>query len=151
MKKIFFIFLFAQLIVTSAYSQGMVGSWKTVSNIIEEMDGRKRDMSVLLKQKWPCLSELQTVFEANGTQIMKSPKNCGPADYNKLPPSTWKMTGHAISITNNSMPTPLGYTSTYNVTFIGNKAIFMHEYTTEEKIKLHTPNAKKIVITYEKL
>jgi hypothetical protein len=53
MKKIFFIFLSAQLIVTSAYSQGMVGSWKTLSNIVEEMDGRKRDMSVLLKQKWP--------------------------------------------------------------------------------------------------
>jgi len=114
------------------------------------MDGKKKDMSALLKEKWPCLVELQTVFEANGTQVMKSPKNCGPIDYNKLPASTWKMRGNIISISNKDMPSPLGNTATYLVEFIGNKAIFTHEYSNEEKTKLHTPNAKKLVITYQK-
>ncbi|MBS1947238.1 MAG: hypothetical protein JST47_05680 [Bacteroidetes bacterium] len=134
----------------SVRSQSIVGSWKTVSNIIEDVDGKSRDMSARLNQKWPCLAELQTIFNANGTQVMKSPKNCGPIDYNKLPASTWKMIGNTISITNNSMPSPLGNTATYSVKFIGNRAIFIHEYTREEKIKLHTPNAKKLVITYQK-
>ena len=98
------------------------------------------------------MSELMTIFEVNGKQYMKSPKNCGPMDYNKLPPSTWKMSGNTISITNTNVPNPLGNTSTYTVKFSGNKVILMHEYTQEEKKKL--PGGKKskeLIMTYQRV
>jgi len=144
--------LFLLLICASiTKSQSVVGAWKTVSNVLEESNGTKKDMLAMQLKLGPCMAQLQTVFEANGKQVTKSPAACGPIDYNKLPPSTWKMQGNTISITNTSLPTPLGTTATYKVEFSGNKAVFTHDYSDEERKKLRSKNVKRVVITYERI
>jgi hypothetical protein len=145
-------FVFGMLLFTAAASaQSVVGSWKTISNVLEDITGKKKDLMTMQLKLYPCMAQLQTIFEANGHQIMKSPSKCGPFDYSKLAASEWKMNGNVISISNASMPTPLGNTATYKVEFQVNKAIFTHDYTDTERIKLHTPNAKRVIITYQRL
>ena len=151
MKKFLLITLFFIATVNFLYAQSVVGAWKTLSNVIENSDNKKTDMFSMQLKMWPCMAELQTIFEADGKQIMKSPGKCGPMDYNKLSASSWKMNGNEISITNASTPSPLGITATYKVEFIGNKVTFTHEYTDSERKKLHTLKAKKVIITYVKI
>ena len=151
MKKLILLFIIAATFTDTLRAQGIVGSWKTISNIIVDNDGIKTDLIVMQQKHWPCMAGIQTIFEANGKQYMKSSKKCGPIDYNKLAASTWKMSGNTISITNASMPNPLGNTATYTVGFEGNKAILTHEYSADEKAKLHSPKVKKVIITYQRI
>ena len=151
MKKSLLVTIFIIATANFLYAQSIVGAWKTLSNIIENSDNKQTDLLSMQLKMWPCMAQLQTIFEADGKQIMKSPNRCGPIDYNKLSASSWKMNGNEISITNTSMPSPLGGTATYKVEFIGNKVIFTHEYTDKERKKLHTPKAKKVIITYVKI
>jgi len=151
MKKKLLITLFFIATANFLFAQSIVGAWKTLSNVMENSDNKKTDMLSMQLKMWPCMAQLQTIFQADGKQIMKSPARCGPMDYNKLSASSWKMTGNEISITNTSMPTPLGVTATYKVEFSGNKAIFTHEYSDDERKKLHTPKTKKVIITYVKI
>lgn len=151
MKQIILFFLTA-IVCSSTYSQSIVGSWKTLSNVSEDIDGSKNDIVPLQIKTWACMSNLKTVFEANGKQIMQSPPNCGPIDYNKLPSSTWKMKGNVITITNEHLPNPFGNSTNYVVEFLGeNKVVFTHLYTIEEKGKLHDKKIKKISITYARI
>jgi hypothetical protein len=151
MKKLILLLFIAATFANTLRAQSVVGSWKTISNAMVNNDGSKTDLIVMQQKQWPCMSAIQTIFEASGKQYMKSPKNCGPFDYNKLAPSTWKMSGNTISITNTSLPNPLGNTATYTVAFAGNKAIFTHEYSAAEKAKLHNETIKKVIITYQRI
>jgi hypothetical protein len=151
MKKIFLLIFSITISVNILTAQSIVGTWKTISNVIEDLDGSKSDMVTMQLKHWPCMADLHTIFDANGKQFMKSPKNCGPIDYNKFGASTWKMNGNTISITNKEMPNPLGITSTYTVSLAGNKAILTHEYSAEEKNKLHSSKIKKVIITYQRV
>ena len=132
-------------------AQNIVGAWKTISNVLVNTDGSKRDLTAMQFKQWPCMANLQTIFETNGKQYMKSEKKCGPIDYNQLPVSTWKVNGNIISITNTGMPTPLGNTSVYKVAFSDKTAVFTHVYTPEEQSKLHNKKVKEVVITYQRL
>jgi hypothetical protein len=140
-------FTFSNMLV----AQSIIGTWKTVSNVVVNLDGTKSDITAMQLKQWPCMADLHTIFDANGKQYMKSEKKCGPIDYNKLAVSTWKMSGATISITNTSMPNPLGNTSTYSVAFSGNTATFTHVYTDQERVKLHSKKVKEIVITYQRV
>lgn len=151
MKKSLLITLLFIVTANLLSAQSIVGAWKTLSNVMENSDSKKTDMLSMQLKMWPCMAQLQTIFQADGKQIMKSPVKCGPMDYNKLSASSWKMNGNEISITNTSMPSPLGVTASYKLEFIGNKVIFTHEYTDDERKKLHTPKAKKVIITYVKI
>jgi hypothetical protein len=151
MKKSLLIILFFIVTINFLYAQSIVGKWKTLSSVIENSGNKKTDILSMQLKMWPCLAQLETIFEANGKQITKSPTKCGPIDYDKQPASSWKMNGNEISITNSSMPSPLGVTATYKVEFSGNKAVFTHEYTDMERKKLHTPKAIKVMITYVKI
>ncbi len=151
MKSKLLITLLFISITNFLFAQSIVGAWKTLSNVIENNDNKQTDILSMQLKMWPCMAQLQTIFEANKTQIMKSPTRCGPIDFNKLSASSWKMNGNEISITNTSMPSPLGVTAIYKVEFSGNKVIFTHEYTDSERKKLHTPKAKKAIITYIKI
>lgn len=145
-------FVLGMLLLTAAASaQSVVGSWKTVSNVLEDNTGKKKDLMAMQLKLYPCMAQLQTIFEANGKQIMKSPAKCGPFDYSKLAASEWKMNGNVISISNASLPTPLGNTATYKVEFQVNKAVFTHDYTDAERTKLHSPTAKRVIITYQRI
>ena len=151
MKNFLVITLFFIATTNFLYAQSIVGAWKTLSNVIENSDNKKTDILSMQLKMWPCMAQLQTIFQADGKQITKSPSRCGPIDYNKLPASSFKINGNEISITNTSMPSPLGVTATYKVEFSGNKIILTHEYTDNERKKLHTPKAKKAIITYVKI
>lgn len=137
--------------ISGTHAQSVVGKWKTISNITENDNGKTKDLLAMQLKMWPCIKDLQTIFEANGKQTVKSPSKCGVMDYNAMPASSWKMNGNTIVITNNSMPTPLGNSATYTVTFKGKQALFTHVYTEEEKKKLHTPHVKSVTITYERI
>lgn len=131
-------------------AQSIIGAWKTISNVIEDLDGTKSDIVPKQIKMYPCIAELQTIFDANGKQYFKSPKNdCD--EFVKLPGSTWKMNGKTISLTNTKVPTPLGTTSTFTVDFVGNKAILTKEYSAEERAKMYKSKAKKITITYQRV
>lgn len=132
-------------------AQTIVGAWKTISNVMVNTDGSKKDLTEMQFKHWPCMANLQTIFEANGKQYLKSEQKCGSVDYNQLPASTWKMNGNTISITNTDVPTPLGNTSVYKVAFLDKTAIFTHVYTPEEQSKLHNKKVKELVITYHRL
>ena len=132
-------------------AQTIVGAWKTLSNVMVNTDGSKENLTEMQFKHWPCMANLQTIFEANGKQYMKSEQKCGSVDYNQLPASTWKMNGNTISITNTDVPTPLGNTSVYKVAFLDKTAIFTHVYTPEEQSKLHNKKVKESVITYHRL
>ncbi len=132
-------------------AQTIVGAWKTISNVVVNKDDAKKDLTALQFKQWPCMANLQTIFEANGKQYVKSEKKCGPVDYSRLPTSTWKMNGNSISITNTGIPTPLGNTAVYQVAFSGKTAVFTHVYTPEEQSKLQNSKVKEIVITYQRL
>ena len=143
------------LFTLSAFStiltaQSIVGTWKTVSHTVVNTDGTKTDITAMQIKHWPCMADLQTIFDANGKQYTKSPQKCGPIDANKLGPSTWKMNGKTIAITNTEIPTPLGNTATYNVDFTGNKVTLTHEYSAEEKEKLHSKKVKQVILTYQR-
>jgi hypothetical protein len=150
-KRIFLLLILAAVFSTTLKAQNMVGTWKTASSIVINMDNTKTDITAMQLKQWPCMAEVQTIFDANGKQYMKSAKKCGPVDFNKLEASTWKMNGKTISITNASMPTPLGNTSIYTVDFSGNKAVLTHEYSAEEKSKLHSKKVKEVIITYQRV
>lgn len=141
------------LIIVTAFTQAqsIVGKWRTVSNITENDNGKTKDLLALQLKISPCLKDLQTIFEAGGKQITKSPGKCGMIDYNAIPASSWKMEGSTIIVTNNSIPNPLGNSSSYTITFKGNQAVFTHTYTEEEKKKLHAPHIKRVTITYERI
>lgn len=149
-KKFLGIFILMTLTKILA-AQTIVGAWKTASSVVVNTDGSKEELTVMLLKQWPCMANLQTIFESNGTQHMKSEKKCGPFDYNKLPASTWKMKGNTISITNTGMPTPLGNTSVYTVAFSDKTVVFTHVYTQEEQSKLHNKKVKEDIITYHRL
>jgi len=153
MQKLLFLLLSVALSANDSQAQSIVGSWRTISQLIVNEDGSKKDLMVMQTRRWACMADLQTIFEANGKQLMKTSANCStPINYDKLPPSDWKMTGHNISITNKSTPGPLGTTATYTVEFSGNKAILTHEYSTAEKQQLPgSAKIKKVVITYQRL
>src|ERR1035437_6701937 len=151
MKKQILLLLIAMALVHCINAQSIVGTWKTISNMVINTDGSKTDITALQFKQWPCMADLHTVFDANGKQYMKSAKKCGSLDYSTLAASSWKMNGKTISIANTTMPTPLENTATYTVDFAKNKAVFTHEYSAEEKAKLHTPKVKKVVITYQRV
>lgn len=142
-----FLLVFSKALI----AQTVVGAWKTVSNVLVKTDGSKNDLTALQWKRWPCLADLQTIFDANGKQYMKSEKKCGPLDYNKLPAATWKMNNNSITITNSGMPNPLGNTAVYKVTFLAKTVVFTHVYTPEEQLKLHDRNVKEVIITYQRL
>jgi hypothetical protein len=150
MKKIF-LFLFAIYgSINLLSAQSMVGAWRTISNVIEDLDGTKSDIVPKQTKMYPCIADLQTIFDANGKQYFKSPKNdCD--EFVKLPGSTWKMNGKTLSLTNTKVPTPLGTTSTFTVDFIGDKAILTKEYSADERAKMYKSKAKKITITYQRV
>jgi len=152
--KYFLLYLLVSLTVSnSADAQSIVGAWKMLSQVTLNEDGTEKDLTALQRKQWPCLADLQTIFGADGKQTMKLPAGCkSPMDYSKLPASTWTMKGNSITISNKSLPTPLGTSSSYTVTFSGKKAVFTHEYSTEEKAKLRMGGKiKRIVITYERV
>lgn len=149
-KKILVLLFMLSSFSTILTAQSIVGIWKTINNIVVNTDGTKTDITAMQIKHWPCMADLQTIFDAGGKQYMKSSQKCGPIDYNKLEPSTWKMNGKTITITNTTMPTPLGNTATYTVDFTGNKATLTHEYSTEEKAKLHSKKVKQVIITYQR-
>ncbi|MDR3693001.1 hypothetical protein [Mucilaginibacter sp.] len=151
MKKIILLLFISGTCINLLSAQSIVGSWKTISNTLVNSDGSADNLTVMQQKQWPCMADIQTIFEASGKQYMKSPKNCGPFDFSKVVPSTWKMLGNTISITNTSMPNPLGKTATYTVAFAGNTATFTHEYTAAEKAKLHSKAIKKVIITYQRV
>ena len=152
MKKTIIILIILCCGAQYAVAQSIVGAWKTVSTIVEDLDGKTRDMVAMQWKHFPCMAGIETVFEAGGKQITKGPAHCGPLDYSKLGASIWKMNGNQLSITNEKMPTPLGTTATYTVAFAGNKVMLTHEYTAAEKQKLTgSTKLKKIVITYQRI
>ncbi len=151
MKKQILLMTVSVMPILFANAQSMIGKWKTLGMTVENIDGSKTDLRSMQLKHWPCLSEMETVFEANGKEYSRSPKNCGMIDYNKIPPADWKLTGNTLSLTDNGdMPNPLGKTATYAVSFSGNKVTLTHVYTSEEKAKLHTPKAKQTVLVYQR-
>jgi hypothetical protein len=152
MKKVFLFALLSVRFCTAIQAQDIVGRWKTISNIVENTDGSSKDLRLMQLKRWPCMADIETVFEAGGKQYTKSEKKCGMVDYNKLGNAVWKMTGNTISITADaSMPNPLGNTATYIVVVANNTATFTHIYTAVEKIALHNTKIKKVIITYKKV
>ena len=152
MKKACLFALLSVWFCTAGQAQDIVGRWKTISNIAENTDGSSKDLRLMQLKLWPCMADIETVFEAGGKQYTKSEKKCGMIDYNKLGNATWKMNGNIISITADAaMSNPLGSTATYVVTAVNNTAIFTHVYTAAEKIALHNTKIKKVTITYKKV
>ncbi len=152
MKKVFLFAWISCWCYTAIQAQDIVGRWKTISNIVENMDGSTRDLRVTQLKLWPCTADIETVFEAGGKQYTKSDKKCGGIDYDKLGNATWKMNGNTISITADAaMANPLGNMSTYTVAVAGNTATFTHVYTAAEKTVLRNTKMKKVIITYKKV
>ena len=133
-------------------AQSIVGTWKTISQLMVNEDGTQKDLMAIQTRQYACMKDLETIFEASGKQRMKAPANCKtPIDYEKMEASDWKMVGHTLSVTNKSMPTPLGTTATYTVQFSGNTAMLTHEYSPAEKQKLPgSVKVQKVVITYQR-
>jgi hypothetical protein len=152
MKKVFLFILLTMQFFTVIQAQDIVGRWRTVSNIVENTDGSSKDLRLMQLKLWPCMADIETVFEAGGRQYTKSEKKCGKVDYNKLGNATWKMNGNTISITADAaMPNPLGSTATYIIAVANNTATFTHVYTSAEKTALHNTKIKKVTITYKKV
>lgn len=131
-------------------AQSIVGSWKTISIIMEDVDGKTKDITAMQRKRFPCMADILTVFQAGGKQVTKSPANCAGFDYNKMPASDWKLSGNELTITNSAMPGPLGITAHYTLHFSGNRVLLTHVYTEEEKKKLPaSKNLKQLQMTYE--
>ncbi len=142
MKKLTCIALILIWITSTADGQSIVGRWKRTAMILEKTDGKTDDLQKTMEGVFPCMSQIEYVFESNGTQTMKIPKDC-----NKIPNETayWKMNGTQIEMQQDMDGKKIS--TSYKLTFIGQQMIMTHDYTPQEQ----SLSSKRIIVKYQRL
>ncbi len=142
MKKLTFITLILIWITSTADGQSIVGRWKRTAMILEKTDGKTDDLQKTMEGVFPCMSQIEYVFESNGTQTMKIPKDC-----NKIPSETasWKMNGSLLDIQQDMDGKKIS--TSYQLTFNGPQMTMTHEYTAQEQ----SMSSKRIIVKYQRL
>jgi hypothetical protein len=144
MKKSSLIISFFFLI-TATDAQSIVGSWKCLSNVLVNADGTKQDLWKNITEAFACATDMQYVFDANGTHYVKASKDCQMIT--TMSNATWSISENTITVTTK---VPIVLATTYTLSYIGNSVIFTHVYTPAEKALLKI-KTKKIIITYQKI
>jgi Lipocalin-like domain len=145
MKKSSLIISFFFL-VASTHAQSIVGSWKCLSNVLVNADGSKQDLWKNITNAFACATDMQYVFDANGTHYIKADKKC--AIIAKMGNATWSQSGKVITLT--STADKKATATTYIPVLAGNTLTLTHIYTPTEKKQLGI-TTEKIILTYQKL
>ncbi len=141
MKKLTFITLMLIWITSTADGQSIIGRWKRTAMILENTEGKTDDIQKTMEGVFPCMSQIEYVFESNGTQTMKIPKDC-----NKIPNETayWKMNGTQLDIQQDMDGKKIS--TTYQLAFNGPQMTMIHEYTAQEQ-----SSNKRMIVKYQRL
>jgi Lipocalin-like domain len=123
-------------------AQSVVGSWKRTSSILEYKNGKLDDLQKMMLNVYPCMSNIQYIFDKNGKHYLVLPAGC-----EKIPneEATWKMVGNEFYIS--QKVEGKDESTQYNLSFEGNTLTMSHTYTEAEK----QPTIKRLVIKYQKL
>jgi hypothetical protein len=145
MKKVSLL-LVAIMVAHAMQAQTIVGKWKCLSNVLVNADGTKQDLWKNITEAFACATDMQYVFDANGTHYIKADKKC--TIIAKMGNAAWSISGKIITLTSTS--DKQATSTTYVPVFAGNILTLTHTYTAEEKRKLGI-KTQKIIITYQKI